>query len=364
MKKTTSKILALMLALTMVFALTACGSNSAVKESGNYYSYDSYDGGAMYEEAAYAPAAAADSPASYLGASNGDYARDDQGSGNKTGNETGEDTFNAQKIIYSASATIETTEFDESEAKLKEMVTASGGFIESSSTNGNNYYSSSRGNASSKSAHYTIRVPSSNFSDLLESLSTLGNVPSTNVYTENITAQYYDVEARMKAYEAQEQRLMEMIEIADTVEDLITIEERLAEVRYSIDSMKAQLRNWDRSVNYSTISINLKEVTVYTPEAKMTFWQQLKLAVKNGLSGAGDFIKGLVLFLAEALPILVVVLPLIWLVVFIIRKIFKGSKARREKREAKRAAKKAEKAAKKAEAARLKAEAKENKANQ
>ena len=43
------------------------------------------------------------------------------------------------------------------------------------------------------------------------SLSTLGNVPYSYTYTENVSAQYYDVQSRLTAYKTQETRLLEMM---------------------------------------------------------------------------------------------------------------------------------------------------------
>ena len=145
---------------------------------------------------------------------------------------------NPEKIIYSGDATVETTEFEKSVAALEKMIAEAGGFIESSSVNGSNYYDSSRGYTSKRSASYTLRVPSEKFAGLMSSLSDIGNVPYTHTYTENVTAEYYDVQARLKALQAQEARLLEMMEIAETVEDIITIEDKLTDVRYRIDSFQ------------------------------------------------------------------------------------------------------------------------------
>ena len=91
------------------------------------------------------------------------------------------------------------------------MIEKEGGFIESSSVNGSNYYDSARGYTSRRSATYTLRIPSEKFAGIMSNLSTFGNVPYTYTYTENVTAQYYDVQARLKALQAQEKRLLEMM---------------------------------------------------------------------------------------------------------------------------------------------------------
>ena len=241
-----------------------------------------------------------------------------------------------EKIIYSADATVETTEFEQTLEKLQALVQQVGGFIESSSINGSNYYSQARGYAGNRSANYTVRIPSARFSELMGSLSTLGNVPYTYTYTENITSRYYDVQARLTAYETQEQRLLEMMEKAETVSDIIVIEDRLTELRYQIESLQSTLNNWDRQVSYSTVNVNINEVTVFTPEAKLSYGQRLGLAVRNGLKSTAEFFSDFLLWFVEALPALVILAVLIVVVVIVIRKSAKKRRARKAaEREAK-----------------------------
>ena len=241
------------------------------------------------------------------------------------------------KIIYSANVQVETTDFDGSLEKLDAMVAEYGGWVESSSVSGSNYAERSRGSVSRRSANYTLRIPSDRFQELMTGLSALGNVPYSHTYTENVTAQYYDVQARLTAYTAQEQRLREMMEIAESVEDIILLEDRLTEVRYTIDSLQSSLNNWDRQVSYSTIYLDLIEVQEYRPEPQVqpSFGEQLSAALKEGLHDAGSFFKDLLLFLAGALPFLVFLALVIVVIVLLVKR---SRKRREEKRAARKAA--------------------------
>lgn len=243
---------------------------------------------------------------------------------------------NPEKIIYSGDATVETTDFDQTIAALEAMIAENGGFIESSAVNGSNYYDRSRGSASRRSASYTLRVPSERFSALMSNLSVIGNVPYTHTYTENVTAQYYDVQARLKALQAQEARLTEMLSIAETVEDIITIEDKLSDVRYRIDSLQSSLNNWDRRVAYSTLSVTVKEVQVYTPDTpvRVTYWQRLLSAFTDALEGVGTFFQDLLVFLVSCVPGLAVLAALFFLLRPAVRKLFARLRARRAARRA------------------------------
>lgn len=348
------KIFALILALVMALSLCACGAKSSAYDAkpaeapAAAYSYSAAAGDfAMAEEAAEMDYAIPEPTEAYGGLSA------DNGAAAAGGNSNPAATINPEKIIYSASASLETTEFDETLQKLNDMISAYGGFLESSSVSGANYYNQSHGYTYNRSASYTIRVPSAKFSELMTALPTLGNVPYSNTYTDNITSQYYDLQARLTAYQAQEARLIEMMAIAETVEDIITIEDRLTEVRYQIDSFQSRLNNWDRQVNYSTVYLDITEVQEYTPTetVKTTYGQRLVRAMKNGFKSVGDFFADFLLWLLEALPTLVLLTVVIILAVKLVRKT--RSAERQAKRAEKKAAKQAKKAARKAKAAPL-----------
>ena len=305
------KALSLLLAALLAFALCACGSADTAS-SAPAASYDM-----AYTENAY-PAEAEE----YGGFAVTGGTQLESGSGAAP-------EGSPEKLIYSASATVETTEFDRTIEKLSALVEQYGGFVESSSINGSNYYTQSRGYSSERYASYVIRVPSGKFSALMGSLSTLGNVPYSHTYTENITAQYYDTDARLTAYQTQEARLLEMMEAAETVEDLIAIEEKLTELRYQIESLQSTLKNWDRQVAYSTLDLEVQEVIEYTPESRMSYGQELALALTNGLKRTGEFFKDLLLAIVGALPALVILAVVLAILIPVWKKRRKARKARK-----------------------------------
>lgn len=311
------KALSLLLALIMLLSLCACGassSDSSAPTESKYANSVSYDSYAASEEAGYATGLAAEDTA-------------DNAAGDAAAPETDPD-----KIIYSAEATVETTDFEDSLQELSDLISKYGGWVESSSVNGSNYYDRSRGHASTRSADYTVRIPSDKFSLLMGSLSEIGNVPYTYTYSENVTAQYYDVQARLTAYTTQETRLLEMMEKAETVSDVITIEDRLTQLRYEIESLQSTLNNWDRQVSYSTVSVSVREVQEYTPESetKISYGRELWLALTGALKDAGSFFKNLLVFIVSALPTLVILTGLF----FLLRPAYRKLRARRAERRA------------------------------
>ena len=307
------KTLSLLLAVLLVFALCACGSADSASSAPSA-AYDMVSTKAPY------PAEAPEEDYGGFAVAGGTQLETGSGAAPEG---------SPEKLIYSASATVETTEFDRTIEKLSALVEQYGGFVESSSINGSNYYTQSRGYSSERYASYVIRVPSGKFSALMGSLSTLGNVPYSHTYTENITAQYYDTDARLTAYQTQEARLLEMMEAAETVEDLIAIEEKLTELRYQIESLQSTLKNWDRQVAYSTLDLEVQEVIEYTPESRMSYGQELALALTNGLRRTGEFFKDLLLAIVGALPALVILAVVLAILIPVWKKHRKPRRAKK-----------------------------------
>ena len=340
--KQLKQVLTVLLAVMLLLTLCACGS------SHNTMSYS-----AEREEAAYSGSYSdqnymvAEMAAEYDGDNGLAPVPVPTAAGGESKAET--QTENPEKIIYSASVTVETTVFDETVAKVTAMAEHYGGWIESSSVSGSNYYQKAKGTAAARDASFTLRIPSARFQEMMDNLSDLGNIPYSHIYTENVTSQYFDTQARLKAYSTQEERLLEMMELAESVEDVIIIEDRLTELRYKIESIQSSLNNWDRRVSYSTISLSIQEVREYTPEEKVnpTYGEELLQALKDGLKNAGEFLKDFLVFLVEIIPVLVILAPIVWFLIWLIRKIFRGSGERRLRREEKRRQKIALKQAKK-----------------
>ena len=324
--KKMQKAVSLLLILLMALSLCACGeARSQAKATGT-----AYNGSYMAADEAWAPAEEPMPEAAMMGSGFSAAGKDADTTESAPAERPG-------KIIYSANVQVETTDFDGSLEKLDALVAEYGGWVESSSVSGSNYADRSRGSVSRRSANYTLRIPSERFQELMGSLSALGNVPYSHMYTENVTAQYYDVQARLTAYTAQEQRLLEMMELAETVEDIIILEDRLTEVRYTIDSLQSSLNNWDRQVNYSTVYLDLTEVQEYRPEPQVqpSYGEQLSAALKEGLHDAGSFFKDLLLGIVGSLPFLVFLAIVIVVIVLLVKR---SRKRREEKRNARKAA--------------------------
>ena len=146
---------------------------------------------------------------------------------------------------------------------------------------------------------------------------------SKNESVEDITLQYVDVESHKKALETEQERLLELLEKAESMEDIITIESRLSEVRYELQSYESRLRTYDNKVNYSTVSIDICEVerVSRTPEKK-TFFGEIKERLSDNFYDIGQGIRSFAIWFISSLPYLVIWVAVIFIIVKLVRKIF------------------------------------------
>ena len=227
-----------------------------------------------------------------------------------------------EKIIYTADAHIETIDFDKSVSDVYSLLDMYGGFIENSFVGGANYYEKYYDYQTYRNARFTLRVPVDSFNALIDSLDKLGNVISRSSNAENITAQFTDNESRLAKYRTEETRLLAMLEKADTVADMITIETRLSEIRYQIETITSQLRNWQNQVDYSTVQLWINEVEKLSEQipVKRSYWQQTGDGLMSTLKNVGRFFTDLFKWIIVSLPVLIILAAICVVVIILIRR--------------------------------------------
>ena len=318
MKKQRYKLSALLLVLCLaLLCLTGCGSKSADSSSEAAYEYSE-------DMPAEAPVAEPEETA--------EEGFDSSAASAGTGAaQTASGTDLSEKIIYSGYLYIETTAFDDATDAVARMVEGCGGFIESSNVYGSTEYQSDGSvRIVNRSADYVLRVPCGSFQSFMQSSSNLGNVLSSNTSADNITSQFTDTEARKQSLEVQEERLLAMMEQTTDVESLIDLEDRLSQVRYEIDSLERQLINWQNSVDYSTITLNICEVEVYTPvvERTRTFSERLGAAFGTGWDNFKHALASLLIGLVAIWPALLVLAIVVIVIIVLVRRSRKRRAAR------------------------------------
>ena len=170
------------------------------------------------------------------------------------------------KLIRRAEISIQTEQFDQSEEALKQLVASCEGYFESASIRGGGR----RDANASRSGDYIIRVPAGRYDQFLSSTGGLGYVTSKHESSEDVGERYYDTEARLKTQRTKQERLLSLLEKAETMEDIISLENALSEVEYQIEQYSSELNRYDALVGFSTFNVYLSEVGRVTQEVGET----------------------------------------------------------------------------------------------
>lgn len=223
-----------------------------------------------------------------------------------------------QKLIRNVNLSVETKEFDQVMSALNTQIRQLGGYIENMETYNGSQYSSYRRD---RYANMTIRIPKTQLDGFLETVSGICNVVRQNESVEDVTLSYVDMESRRNTLRTEQERLLSFLEQAQTIEEIITIEDRLSNVRYQLESMEAQLRTIDNRVDYSTVYLDISEVKDLTPVVEQTAWERIISGFAESMRDIGDGAVEFFIWFAVNLPYFIIWAVIITAAVLIIKKL-------------------------------------------
>ena len=201
----------------------------------------------------------------------------------------------AQKIIRTVTLSIVVPDVEKTVNEIEAMLKNVNGYIQDA-----NLWQSNN----NLQGHLTLRVPSSKVDGFIPQLESLGRVERKNVSGQDVTEEYYDVEARKNNLKKQEERYLELLGKANTVKEMLEIESQLARVRGEIESMEARLKVLDNRVDLATITIELQAPkTLSSGEIlREPFGERIQTGWQRGVNGMMNFVQDLVLLLVILLP--------------------------------------------------------------
>jgi hypothetical protein len=209
------------------------------------------------------------------------------------------------KIIKTASISLEIKDQTFEQRAQEAILVASrhGGFVTSSRTSGQKHLSGTM----------VIRVPASQFELALSELKNLGTLTGEQIAGEDVTAQFVDLEARLRNWEAQEAVLLKLMARSTSIEDSLKVQQSLQDVQLAIQQIKGQLRLITDQTDMSTINLSMAErPAVVAPDRANAFVR----AWRRGLDATGAVFTAIAIGLGFMAPLLLVALAagLAWLV--------------------------------------------------
>ena len=296
------------LALFLGICLVGCGGKSA---SNSYYEKP-----AAVEDASYA---AETSYASGAAAYDNNYQYTDEAKEEES-TDPSSPVITTEKLVYTGNLTIETLDYTETLKTIRARIQELKGIIEYEyeTNNDRSWYRPDYGKGTSY-MEMTVRIPTNSFQDFMNNMEGSGKVTNRSTNVENISRQYADNEAVITALRKQEERLLEMMDKAETIEDMIAIEARLTDVQTELNRKLSYKSSMDTDVEYSTVHLYINEVAEYTPDPEIqrrgTFMYRLE---KN--------LEGLLFGIIHLIPFLLVFVPVILVLVWLWNKLMKDRK--------------------------------------
>jgi len=211
----------------------------------------------------------------------------------------------SQRIIKTASVTVQVRRdsFEQRFQQAAMIASTHGGFISSSRTSQGKH----------PSGVLVIRVPASQFETTMGELKALGTIKGEQISGEDVTAQFVDLQARLRNWEAQESVLLRLMRQSKTIEDSLKVQRTLQDVQLAIEEIRGQLRVLSDQTDLSTITLSMAEAATIAPRPKegLTFvraWHQAIHAI-------GAVVAAIVIGLGYVIPIALIVLVVLmaWL---------------------------------------------------
>jgi len=222
----------------------------------------------------------------------------------------GTDGFN-QKIIYTATLSMQVDELASAATSLRNAIHQSGGYLlQFQDTKHEGEIGSS----------YTIKVPASGFMSFIDRIEQIKhNELERNIGGKDVSEEYVDLESRLKAKQLVEARLLAMMDKATKADDLLKFSQQLSGVQEEIERIKGRVRYLDNNVAFSTVELRMYQ-TNQTLKNKSLEKPHLGGRMSDSLVSSTkvvwDAINLLLVILAGALPVLailaVILIPSIW----------------------------------------------------
>lgn len=235
-----------------------------------------------------------------------DYGKsEDAGSPTGVTGGVGQATSDQDKVIGTFSMNFETLDFPKMIIDVTGLVTKYTGYVQSSSI----YNNTSPDGKLYKYATYVFRIPKDKAFAFNTELKTLANITTESSSQENVTKYYRDTQARLTTLEAQQKRLNELFAQAKEIADIITIETRLNEIIYQIEMIKGELQYLDERVDYSTIYVNIQEVSKLTTgeSIQASLGERLQLALKQSAELFKESMINFLILLIYVIPFAIVI---------------------------------------------------------
>ena len=214
-----------------------------------------------------------------------------------------------RKIIYNATVDLVTENLNQLEANLTSLIQTRGAYIADSSRTG--------AAGSTRHGSWKVRVPVDAYDAFVRGVLGLGELVSTQANSEDVSAEYYDLDARTKAKQVEESRLLKhLADSTGRLDEILAVERELSRVRGEIEQMQGRLAVLSNLTALATVTITATEIQDYIPPQNPNLGQKVSRTFNGSLETLQAVGESLLLFtvaIAPWLPFLILAAVAFWL---------------------------------------------------
>jgi hypothetical protein len=207
-----------------------------------------------------------------------------------------------RKVVKNAEIHLESADPDVLQKSIISIAESQGGFVLSTEQSMSDVTTNVRDSIS-----ITVRVPAEKFTNAVESIrGSADRFLVESIKGEDVTEEFVDLAARLKSKRALESQFLEILKQSETVDDALSVQSRLTEVRTEIEKIEGRMRFLENQTEYSTIRINVQTPSSITPHSAGVVYR-FGESIGGGFNAALNFTLGLVTFVIGVSPFLLFV---------------------------------------------------------
>lgn len=200
-----------------------------------------------------------------------------------------------RKIIYNAQVELAVEDFSGVPERIVELVKRFGAYVADSSLAGST--------GETRRGYWKIRVPVERFEEFVGAAKGLGELIKVGTSSQDVSEEYYDVDARIRNKTKEEERLLKLLEERPgKLEDVIAIERELSRVRGELERMQGRLRVLADLTSLTTVEVTITEIRGYVPPEAPTLATRVSRTFDGSLGALKDFGERLLLLFVALAP--------------------------------------------------------------
>lgn len=158
----------------------------------------------------------------------------------------------------------------------------------------------------------SVRIPTNRFNEFIAYVESISKLKNKRISSQNITDSYVDNDSRLKNLKAQENQILEIYKKANTVEDILKVQNELYRIRGEIESLEGRKKLWDNQLEYAAITISVEKLqSISTKSVGIISINEFFKSIKSGFVNSSLWIvlsmQKLIIFLVSNVLYIVII---------------------------------------------------------